>query len=215
MVNILGIDEAGRGPVIGPLVIAGVMLDESKVDTILKGVKDSKLLTKEKREELYPKIINSTNYKIIIIEPIEIDEALMSQELNLNWLEAHKSANIINDLEPDIAHIDSPSPNKEHYKEYVKKLLNNKNTELIVDHKMESKSKLVAAASILAKVTRDNEIEEIKKAYGEIGPGYMSNPITQKFLEENWEKHPEIFRKSWISWKNHKNNKEQKKLEGY
>jgi len=212
MVKVLGIDEAGRGPVIGPLVIAGVMLEESKVNKTLKEADDSKKLTPKRREQLFKKFSKSTTNKIIIIEPSEIDEALASQELNLNWLEAHKSAEIINELKPDEAHLDSPSPNTEHYKAYVRNLLDNKDIELFVGHKMESKSKLVAAASVLAKVTRDREIEEIKKKYGDIGPGYMSNQVTQKFLEENWEKYPEIFRKSWISWQNHKIKKEQKAL---
>ena len=188
------------------------MLDEKEVEKKLKDAKDSKLLPKKKREELYKKFIKSTTYKIIIVEPKEIDEALESQELNLNWLEAHKTAEIINELQPDEAHIDSPSPNIERYKNYLRDLLKNKDIELVVGHKMESKSKLVAAASIIAKVTRDKEIEEIQKKYGNTGPGYMSNEITQKFLKENWEKHPEIFRKSWSSWKNHRDGKAQKKI---
>ena len=188
------------------------MLDEKEVEKKLKDAKDSKLLPKKKREELYKKFIKSTTYKIIIVEPKEIDEALESQELNLNWLEAHKTAEIINELQPGEAHIDSPSPNIERYKSYLRDLLKNKDIELVVGHKMESKSRLVAAASIIAKVTRDRKIEEIQKKYGNTGPGYMSNEITQKFLKENWEKHPEIFRKSWSSWKNHRDGKEQKKI---
>jgi len=58
-------------------------------------------------------------------------------------------------------------------------------------------------------------MDEIKKKYGNTGPGYMSNKITQRFLEENWDKYPEIFRKSWVSWKNHKNKKSQKNLEDF
>jgi len=215
MVNVLGVDEAGRGPVIGPLVLAGVMLEEKEINKKLKEADDSKKLTKKIREELYKKFIKSTTNKIIIVEPPEIDEALESQELNLNWLEAHKTAEIINELNPDEAHIDSPSPNLEKYEGYLRNLLNNKGINLVVGHKMESKSKLVAAASVLAKVTRDNEMEEIEKKYGKVGPGYTSNKVTQKFLEENWEKHPEIFRKSWISWKNHKSKKEQKDLDEF
>ncbi|MBI2498991.1 ribonuclease HII [Candidatus Woesearchaeota archaeon] len=190
------------------------MIDESKLNE-LNFAKDSKLLTPKKREEFYKKIIKLADYKIVIVEPPEIDAALESQELNLNWLEAHKTAEIINELKPEEAFIDCPSPNTERYKLYLKELLKNKNVNLNVGHKMESKNFCVASASIIAKVTRDNIIEEIKKKYGEIGPGYMSNETTQKFLKENWEKHPEIFRKSWISWKNHKDHKEQKSLEEF
>ena len=80
---------------------------------------------------------------------------------------------------------------------------------------MDTKEVIVGAASILAKVTRDKEIDRIEKKYGEIGPGYTSNLITQKFLKENWDKHPEIFRKSWISWKNHHTQKQQKSLKDF
>ena len=213
--KILGIDEAGRGPIIGPLVLAGVMLDEKEINRKLSQAKDSKKLTKKQRERLFNKYIKTITYKVIIVKPKEIDEALASDHLNLNWLEAHKSAEIINALNPDEAHIDSPSPNAVRYKQYIKKLLLNKNIELIVGHKMESKSKAVAAASIIAKVIRDRAIEEIEKKYGNIGPGYMSNITTQKFFKENWDKYPEIFRKSWIPWKNHKEKKEQKTLDKF
>ncbi len=133
----------------------------------------------------------------------------------MNWLEAHKTALIINEVNPEKVFIDSPSPNKTAYSNYIKKLLKNKNIELIVEHKAESKFLTVAAASIIAKVNRDREVEQLEKKYGNIGPGYSSNEITQKFVKENWNKHPELFRKSWITWKNHKIAKEQKRLDEF
>ncbi|MEK6952981.1 MAG: ribonuclease HII [Nanoarchaeota archaeon] len=214
MVNILGVDESRRGPVIGPLVISGTTIEEKDEIKLKKlGVKDSKLLTPKKREELYPKILEIVkSYKIIEIWPAEIDAALESQELNLNWLEAHKTAQIINELKPDKAFVDCPSPNKKKYEAYLRNLLDNKEIELVIEHKAE-KYPIVAAASIISKVHGDNIIKELQKKFDTpLGPGYMSNETTQKFLKENWEKHPEIFRKSWISWKNHKNHKEQKGL---
>ena len=216
MVLILGIDEAGRGPVIGSLFIAGVYLDESKEDKLKEiKVKDSKLLSKKKRFELYNKIKKIAKIKFIKIEPKEIDSFLEQDHLNLNWLEAHKTALIINEIKPDKVYIDSPSPNKNAYANYLKKLLKNRNIELIVEHKAESKFLTVAAASIIAKVNRDREVNSLQKKYGNIGPGYSSNPITQKFVKENWDKHPELFRKSWVTWKNHKEAKEQKKLDDF
>ena len=80
-----------KGPVIGPLVIAGAMIDEKDLPKLDKlGVKDSKLLTPKKREALFPKIQQLCKYKILIIEPKEIDEAVLSDHLNLNWLAAFK-----------------------------------------------------------------------------------------------------------------------------
>jgi len=212
--KVLGIDEAGRGPVIGPLVVAGVMIEEGSENKI-DGVKDSKLLTHKKRVELDKKIKKNSEFLIISVKPQEIDEALLSDHLNLNWLEAHKQAEIINKLKPDKAIIDCPSPNCEKYTEFLKKLLNNKDIELIIEHKADLNYPTCAAASILAKVKREEEMEEIQKKYGETGPGYPANPITKQFVKENWEKHPEIFRRTWSTWKNQQKMKDQKTLERF
>lgn len=167
------------------------------------GVKDSKLLTQKQRELLANEIKKIAKFKAIKIEPYEIDEAVDGDnELNLNWLEAHKTAEIINELEPDEAFIDCPSTNIEAYTNYLKKLLK-KPVKLILEHKAE-KYHVVGAASILAKCIREEEVKKIEKKVGEsIGTGYPSNPICQKFLKDNFEKYPEIFRKSWMTVKNH------------
>ena len=154
-------------------------------------------------------------FKIIQVKPEEIDKAVNKNDgLNLNWLEAHKTAEIINDLNPDKAIIDCPSPNIRKYKEYLLNLLKNKNIELIIEHKAE-KHYPVGAASILAKCAREEEMEQIQKKYGNTGPGYTSNPITQRFVKENFDKYPEIFRKSWMTFKNHEQAKKQRKLDEF
>ncbi len=209
--KILGIDEAGKGPVIGPLIIAGVMIQDGK-EAMLGEVKDSKLLTHKKRIELDKLIQNNSEFKIIEVPPQEIDEALLSDHLNLNWLEAHKQAEIINKLNPDTAIIDCPSPNCEKYEEYLRDLLINKKTKLIVEHKADLNYPVCAAASIIAKVKREEEMDKIKAKYGDTGPGYPANETTKKFLKENWEKYPEIFRKTWSTFKKIANNKNQKSL---
>ncbi len=214
MVKVLGIDEAGRGPVIGPMIIAGVMIKDGK-EAMLGAVKDSKLLKHKQRIILDKKIKNIAAYEIIQIPPEEIDETLLSDSLNLNWLEAHKQAEIINKLKPDVAIIDCPSPNLKAFESYLRKLLKNKKTELIVEHKADVNYPVCSAASILAKVKREEEMDKIKKIYGNTGPGYSSNKITQKFVKENWEKYPEIFRKTWATFKNHQKMKNQKKLVDY
>jgi len=215
MTLIFGTDEAGRGPVIGPLVMVGLAIEEKDLHKIeeLK-VKDSKLLTSKQREHLYDRILNVVKDKVIlIISPKEIDEALQSDSLNLNWLEAIKTAEMINKLKPDKALLDCPSPNIKAYTSYVRNHLEDKTIEIVAEHKADVKYPLVAAASIIAKVTRDREIEEIKKEIGiDFGPGYPSNPITQQFLKENYNNYPHIFRKTWISYKKLKEGKKQKSL---
>lgn len=219
--KVLGIDEAGRGPVIGPLIVAGVMIEttssssEDDETAKLGEVKDSKLLTHQKRVELDDKIKRNSKYKIVEVSPKEIDNALLSKTLNLNWLEAHKQAEIINYLKPDKVIIDCPSPNCSAYENYLKKLLDKKKIILVVEHKADMKYPTCSAASILAKVRREEAMDEIKKKYGDTGPGYPGNPVTKKFVEENFEKHPEIFRKTWATFKRQEKNKGQKSLEGF
>lgn len=213
--TILGIDEAGRGSIIGSLFVAGAAFNEKDLDKLKKmGVKDSKLLTHKKRVELCKKIEKlSKKFVVIRVSPQEIDDALLNQsKMNLNWLEAVKTAEIINDIKPKKAIIDCPSPNVPAYRRYISKLLEEQDTELIVEHKADVKYIASAAASILAKCGREEEVEKLQKKYGEIGPGYPSNEITKAFVEKNWEKHPEIFRKSWRTYKNVKGKKNQKSL---
>lgn len=219
MASVLGIDESGRGPVIGSLFICGVLIDERMNDKLKGiGVKDSKLLSHKRRVELEKEIKKiAKKVKIIKLSPKEIDSAVDSDSgLNLNWLEAKKQAEIINELNPDKAIIDCPSPNCRAYGEYLKILLKNKNVVLTIEHKADKNYVVCGSASIIAKVEREKEVKEIEKMVGEsIGSGYSSNQVCQKFLKHNFEKYPEIFRKSWVSWKNHNNMKKQAKLDRF
>ena len=196
------------------MVIVGVLIEKGDI-TKLKaiGVKDSKLLTKEKREELFEKIKKIIDsYEIIVIPVKKIDETLNSKDMNLNLLEAKTSAKIINKLKPKKAILDCPSNNIKAYSEYVKENLD-VNVEIIAEHKADLKYPIVSAASILAKVTRDREIEKIKKKIGvNFGSGYPSDETTQKFLKKNYDKYPEIFRKTWSSYQKVIEGKKQKNL---
>ena len=189
-------------------------IDKKKEAELKKiGVRDSKLLTPIQRRELSSQIEKTAkDFKLIVVKPAEIDKAVQSDSTNLNWLTADKFAEIVNELKPDIAYIDCPSTNVEAYKEYLKDKIKSKKTKLVVEHKADAKYLVVSAASILAKVTRDREIEKLKKKYKvEFGSGYPSDPFTKQFLEKNYNRYP-IFRKSWASWKNVANKKGQKRL---
>jgi ribonuclease HII len=211
--KILGLDEAGRGPILGPLVMAGVVLDELGERNLVKlGVKDSKFVSSDKREELFPEIVGrAVAYKIVVLEPKVIDAALQDSNSNLNWLEAKTSATIINELEADTAIIDCPSVNIPAYDSYTRKLVV-RNMKLVFEHKAE-KYVPVAAASILAKVTRDRIVAELKSKIGvDFGSGYMSDEKTQKFLEKYHEEHSSLFRKMWLPYQAQVEKKMQKKL---
>ncbi len=221
MVKICGSDEAGRGPVVGSLFIVGAMFNEEDLEKLNSaGAKDSKLLTHKKRKEL-AKLIEklAVEIKIIKVTPKEIDEAVSDDNgFNLNWLEAKKQAEIINQLKPHKMIIDCPSPNIKAYTNYLRKLIDPKLLEtlqLVIEHRAE-KHMPVAAASIIAKVHRENEVLEIEKVVGQsIGSGYPSNPVCQKFLKENFDKYPEFIRKSWSTFKNLDDQKKQKSLEAF
>ncbi len=219
MTLVCGIDESGRGPVLGPLVVCGFQIEEKQEAQLRKiKVKDSKLLTREQREYLYKKILKiSDKYKVILTRPQEIDKAVHGHDgLNLNKLEARKSAEILNEFNPDKAIIDCPSNNIAAFRIYLKKLLKNKNIELVLEHKADVNHPVVSAASILAKVTRDTEIELLKKQIGiDFGSGYMSDPKTVEFLKNNFENYPEIFRKSWFPYKELVSKKFQKNLSDF
>ena len=202
MTKVLGIDEAGRGPVIGPLIIAGALIDEGD-EKLLGEVKDSKLLTQKKRVELWGSITSIAEYKIVEVFPKEIDEAVESKDpgMNLNWLEAKHQAEIINHFNPDKVIIDCPHPIPKKYEDHIRKLLINKDVKIVCEHKADFNYPICSAASILAKVRREEEMDKIKEKYGNTGPGYPANAVTQKFVKENYLKYPEIFRHSWSTFK--------------
>ena len=196
--------------------MCGLLIEEEDEKELVRiKVKDSKLLTKNQRENLFGKIKDiSKKYKLVIVEPQEIDRAVHHHDgLNLNKIEARKSAEILNELAPDKAIIDAPSNNINKYKKYLMRFVKNKNIELLLEHKADVNYPVVSAASILAKVTRDNEIEKLKKQIGiDFGSGYMTDPKTVDFLKNNFENYPELFRKSWFPYKDLLNQKFQKSL---
>lgn len=214
---ILGIDDAGRGPVIGPMVLAGVLANKEAEEYFKKlGIRDSKTLLPKKREQLLEEIRKKSKTFEVIIPVSEID----NKDLNLNQREAIAAAQIINKLnnKKDKINVvvDCPSTNIKSWKEYLEQfLIGSSNLTIICEHKADANHIVVAAASIVAKVTRDNEIEKLKQKLNvDFGSGYSSDPTTRKFIYENYEKFKDagIFRESWGTIKKHKSYKTQKKL---
>ena len=218
---ILGIDDAGRGPVIGPMVLAGCLIDE-EIEAGLKklGVKDSKQLTPKRREFLAEKIKEQAEtFEIVIIYPKQIDTE-NENGIKLNELEAFACAKIINKINKGYKKIkvvvDCPSVSLVKWGDFLKvRIKNLSNLEISCEHKADKNHVAVSAASILAKCVREKEMAKLKEKYGdEMGSGYTSDPLTQKFLEKYAGKHKDkgIFRKTWITWKNAYKNLAQRKL---
>lgn len=198
--------------------MAACCIDEKDQHKLVEmGVKDSKKLSPKQREELFPQIIKLVkSYQTIIVLPKEIDEAVTSPDpnMNLNWLEANKAGIMINKLKPDKVILDCPTTNLVAYKNFVSKIIVT-DAKIIAEHKADVNHPIVSAASIIAKVLRDQEIEKLKEEYRvEFGSGYPSDPITQVFVDKNYDKYT-FFRKSWATYKEVLRRKEQKNLSNY
>ena len=169
------------------------------------------------REELFERIREVVeDFRIEMIEPDAIDLSVDGGTSNLNWLEADTSARMISELDPDTIIVDCPSPNIPAYKNYFASRLSKgvrEKAQLIVEHKADVNYIVAAAASIVAKVIRDRQIEHLKTEIGvDFGSGYMSDPKTQDFLKKYYKTHPHLFRRSWQSYKNVEISAQQKKL---
>lgn len=200
---VAGVDDAGRGAVIGPLVIAGVLLKEEDLPKLKElGVKDSKLLSPHRREVLAVEIRKIVQkHSVLKLQPREIDAVVKSgRKLHkLNWLEAQTMARVIETLEPDKVYVDASDVLEERFKQQIQECLPFR-IEIISEHKADRNYVAVSAASIIAKVERDREIAELAKVYGDFGSGYPSDPRTMNFLKQLMEKaeeYPEFIRRSW------------------
>jgi len=216
--KLLGIDDAGRGPVIGPMILAGVLLDNKKQEQTIKswGAKDSKLLTPHKRHLLKNKIVSSYQYEIATTSPREIDN-----HKNLNTLEAEKTASIINHFAKTTDDkiqviVDCPSTNIEAWTETVRNLLDNPNHILLsCEHKADRDHPVVSAASILAKESREEEIKKLKQLLEiDFGSGYPADPKTKNFVTTNHSNptYANIIRFSWATIKKLQRTSSQRKL---
>ncbi len=201
-----GIDEAGRGPVIGPLVIGCVVLDAHGREELRRlRVRDSKKVAKSRRKSLEPRIKDiSVEYRIAKVEPNEIDWLRKRESLNL--IEAKKTAELILSLKnsPHRIIVDAADSVAENYKTKIINAINSINNdfripELISEHKADDNYIEVSAASILAKVERDREIELLKEDIGDFGSGYPGDALTQEFIRECIRSGslPNCVRRSW------------------
>jgi ribonuclease HII len=200
---VAGVDDAGRGCVIGPLVIAGVLMKEADLSKLARiGVRDSKLLSPHRRETLAAEIKHiAAKISIAKLSPREIDVVVESgRKLHkLNRLEAQTMARVIEALRPDIAYVDASDVLEERYKQHILECLPFK-VEIVSEHKADRNYPIVSAASIIAKVERDSEIAKLTESLGDFGSGYPSDPRTMSFLQECLDKfgeYPDFVRRSW------------------
>lgn len=196
----MGVDEAGRGPVIGPMVVCGVAVPEDMLPSLgAMGLKDSKKLTAKKREEFALTLKEACRYEIAVLHPHEID-ARASSEDTLNQLEVRCFGRILKAVKPAVAYLDACDVNAARFGLNVGKELDFE-LEIVSAHEADSKYPIVSAASIIAKVHRDALVQEISEQMGEdVGSGYPSDPVTINFLKDYYKKNkclPDCARKTW------------------
>ncbi|HLC39267.1 MAG TPA: ribonuclease HII [archaeon] len=204
MTMIMGIDEAGRGALIGPLVVAGVVVSKEKEKLLKKiGVKDSKMLTPEKREKLAAQIEEiADNILVMRVQPCRIDK-LRSEGIKLDKIEAMKMAEIIDMGNANKVYVDALSNNPKRFQGQILEFVRTAEPEFVVENYADETYPVVSAASIIAKVERDRVIEEIKKKVKvDFGVGYSHDERTVKFVEQLIKKRkplPTFVRQSWIT----------------
>lgn len=194
---VCGVDDAGRGSVLGPLVIAGVLIEREKIQELVKiGVKDSKLLSPNSREKLYKKIISIVDdYYVTRVSPSVIDASVSKNQLN--DLEAQHMAKVISKLQPNSAYVDSCDVNPTRFGIKISKLAKIK--KIHSSHHADRRFPVVSAASIIAKVNRDRAIEKLR-INDNVGSGYPSDKKTMDFIRQYLKLHgttPKFVRKSW------------------
>jgi ribonuclease HII len=223
---VAGVDEAGRGSVLGPLVVAGVAVDDSKFSALSKlGVKDSKLLAPAKRRKLYREIKkHALQVSWKLIEPERIDKVVFRgiPLLRLNRLEGEAMAYVLSELSFDRAYIDCCDTNQKRFGELLANLLFERHKrksnssvklgeanpfleKLKSEHHADQNYVVVSAASIVAKVRRDAYIERLHRVHGGFGSGYPHDQVTVGYLKgfiERSESLPPITRLSWATVRN-------------
>ena len=203
-----GVDEAGRGCLLGPLVVAGVSVTPAGARALKKlGVKDSKKLSPARRERLYPQIMEvSERVHWTMISPDEIDFVVTTGKKlrKLNYLEAIHFARVIDKLGVSRVTVDASDVIPERFRDDIVLNLGLK-CNVVAVHKADRDYPVVSAASIIAKVNRDREVGLLREVQGEFGSGYPSDPETRAFFKDRMlrgESLPGYVRKSWKTWMN-------------
>jgi ribonuclease HII len=205
--GIAGIDEAGRGPMLGPMVICGILFKMEDIPKLNEmGARDSKVLTTKKRKALAGPIRNLAHKVALrVISASEIDQ-LRSRGITLNEIEVRAFVSIAEELQPAELYLDAADVLAERFGDEIgeRSGLSRVGCRIVSEHKADSKYEVVSAASIIAKVERDETVSRLSMKHGDLGSGYPNDPKTVDFvrkLVKEGKKLPNFVRKSWDSVK--------------
>ncbi len=203
--RIAGLDEAGRGSLLGPLAVAIVVVRaEDQASLRAAGAKDSKLLPPRSRERVARAVMRIADWRVLLIPPWAVDRSTRARGGNLNRLEAAAFAKLISAANPDIAIVDSPDPVAERFGSLVEGMAAGMGarTRVLARHHADLLYPVVGAASVVAKVHRDRAIAAYRARYGDLGSGYPHDGRTLRFLlswTTRWRDYPYIARREWAT----------------
>jgi len=196
---IVGIDEAGRGAWLGPLVVGAFAVPAARLeDVAAAGACDSKRLAPRAREAVYGRLRRIGTCRSVVVPPATIDRYVARGRLN--DLEAEAFAQLVRELRPRIAYVDACDANAARFGRTVAGLAGPGPT-VVARHKADRDLPIVGAASIVAKVRRDRAVARLaRRLDAELGSGYPSDPRTVAFVRERLANRPE--RPAWLrsSW---------------
>ncbi len=213
---IAGVDEAGRGPALGPMVLAIAVIDKEDEEKLVEmGVTDSKLLSAAKREAFYPQIKALCKETLAVqIQASEIDDLRL--HASLNEIEAMRIGWLLNNLKakPDVVYVDAPDVIQANFGHRIEKYCDF-SPKIVSEHKADLNHVICGAASVIAKVERDEEIKKLAAEFGDLGSGYPHDEVTIRFIKNWLQKHdtlPDFVRKSWETNRRLLDERFQKKL---
>jgi ribonuclease HII len=201
--RVAGVDEAGRGCAIGPLVVAGALFHQDDVPRLVEaGVKDSKKLTPKKRQRLAGTIMElALDHRLVELSPATIDK-VVSRGVplrRLNYLETMVMARIVRELRPDSAYVDTCDVDHVRCGEQMRSVIPFR-VDITCVPNADSLYTVTGAASILAKVRRDEIVAGLREEHGDFGSGYCHDPKTVEYMDAWFRDHseaPSFMRASW------------------
>ena len=195
----IGVDEAGKGPVLGPMVAAAV---RANPETLPDGIADSKRLSPARREELAATLRERDDISVGVafVEPGTIDDPETDMNLLTVRAQVEAAADVASDGDELLC--DAGDVSESRFGRRVRDGVADAGISVDVhaQHRADDEHAIVGAASIVAKVERDRRVEAIAEEYGEVGSGYPSDQTTRDFLREFVREHgilPDCARKSW------------------
>jgi ribonuclease HII len=199
--RVVGVDEAGRGSFVGPLVVGAFAIDHTHLDALrAAGARDSKELSPSARGEVYARLRSLGDLDSITLTPRAVDRAVRKN--GLNDLEVEAFGDVIRRLGGEEARVDACDPNEARFGRRVSARAGT-GTRVIARHHADRDDPLVGAASIVAKVRRDRALARLRSVLGDgIGSGYPSDTQTVEFVRAHLQRvdaPPPWLRISWAT----------------